>query len=327
MSDIVWTGKPLVVSNSEIQTWKRCHRKWYLAYYREMGLKRAVGATGARELGTRIHVALESYYADGLNPIHTVDDLYKEDLSVMENNEAFTTEDINKLKKERDLAHAMLEGYLMWIAEEGVDEGLTLIAAETVLEVASGIKGVRLRGKLDQRVHRASDGSHLFLDHKTVGDLSTPQQVLPMDEQMKFYHLLEYLDSLEKTDKEQPVPTMGGLYNMLRKVKRTATAKPPFYGRLEVTHNKEELRTMWTRVHSVIAEIIVARKALKDGADHHHIAYPRPSRECTWDCDFFALCPMMDDGSRWEAMLDEYYVHVDPHERYLAEDSGKEVTK
>ncbi len=303
MSEVVWTGKPLVISNSEIQTWKRCHRKWYLAYYREMGIRKQVGSVGARELGSRIHVALEAFYADGLNPIHVIDDVYKEDLDLMQKDEAYTTEQIVKLQKEQDLAHAMLEGYLMWIAETGVDDGLTLIAVETILEVNSAYRGVKLRGKLDQRVRRESDGSHLFLDHKTVADLSTPQMTLPMDEQMKFYHLLEYLDAMDKTGKEQPIRTSGGLYNMLKKVKRTARATPPFYDRIEVHHNKEELRNMWTRVHAVIKEIVEARKALDDGGDHHYVTYPRPSRDCTWDCDFFAMCPMMDDGSRWEAML------------------------
>ena len=207
MAETVWTGKPLVISNSEIQTWKRCHRKWYLVYYREMGLKRVAGSVGARELGSRVHVALEAFYADGLNPIHVIDDVYKEDLDLMQKDESYSTEQIIALQKEQDLAHAMLEGYLMWIAESGVDDGLKLIAVETILEVNSAIRGVKLRGKLDQRVSREVDGAHLFLDHKTTADLSTPQLTLPMDEQMKFYHLLEYLDARDKTGKEQPIRT------------------------------------------------------------------------------------------------------------------------
>lgn len=313
----------LTISNSEIQTWKTCHRKWWLTYYRELGLKREVGAVGARELGTRIHIALDSMYGHGLEPLTVLNDLYEEDAKELEDG----SEKLIALRKEQDLGKAMLEGYVQWVQETGVDEGIELVATETAIEVPSGVDGVLLRGKLDQRVVRNVDGARLFLDHKTVANLTDPPRFLPLDEQMKFYHLLERLDSIYKTSNEPAWRTDGGLYNMLRKVKRTATAKPPFYDRVEVRHNDQTLRTMWARVHSVIKEILDARNALDAGGDHHYITYPRPSRDCSWSCDFFAVCPMFDDGSNIEGLLEEYYAHVDPYERYQAQDEGRAVTQ
>lgn len=323
---VEWLGDPLTISNSEIQSWKSCRRKWYLSYYRELGLKRdGQSAVGARELGTRVHTALHGMYAAQENPLTIIDEIYKNDISAL-NDEGRELE-VPDLMKEHDLARAMLEGYVQWLVEEGIDDGIEVVAAETVIEVPSAVKGVLLRGKLDQRVVRKSDGAKLFLDHKTVAEFSTPAKVLPMDEQMKYYHLLERLDALYKTGSEPGWRTDGGLYNMLRKVKRTSTAKPPFYMRLEIHHNDTELRNMWIRVHKVIEEIVQARHELGKGGDHQYVCPPRPSRDCTWSCDFFPVCPLMDDGSNWEGLLNEYYAHVDPHERYKAQDEGKEVTE
>lgn len=321
-----WNGEPLLVSNSEIQTYKDCRRKWWLTYYRELGIKRTEDKpVGARQLGTRIHIALCELYENGRNPLDVINEVYAED-------EKLFADDPNKItdmRKEQDLAKAMLEGYVEWIAEEAADDGIELVAAETVIEVPSGVKGVMLRGKLDQRVVRKIDGAKLFLDHKTVGDLTTPVRLLPLDEQMKFYHLLEKLDGMYNAgvSEKQQWRTDGGLYNMLRKVKRTATAKPPFYGRAEVRHNDETLRNTWIRVHKILEELVLTRQALDSGADHQYMCPPRPSKDCTWKCDFFAVCPMFDDGSNIDGLLNEYYAHIDPHERYNAQDEGREVTE
>jgi hypothetical protein len=310
-------GRPtlqLSVSNSEIQTWKRCRRKWYLGHYLEVGPRRDSADTGARALGTKVHIALQRMYEEGANPVDVINELYQEDVNNWPNA-------IDALQREADLARAMVEGYVQWIEETGADVYLQLVASETKLEVEfPEIPGVKLRGRLDQRVIRSLDGVRLFRDFKTVGDLTTPPKLLPIDEQMKFYHLLEFLDALMKTGEGPPERTGGGLYTMLRKVKRTATAKPPFYETVEVRHNLETLRSMWLRVVAVIREIIAAREALDAGGDHRYFAYPTPDSDCSWKCDHLGICPMMDDGSNWEGMIAEHYEHVDPYARYGDED-------
>lgn len=273
--------------------------------------------TGPRSIGTRIHLALEGLYTREENPVEILKDIYDHDVQELRA-AGRSEEDIALVVKEYDLSHAMITGYLDWVQEEGIDDGLELVAAEDVIEVDSNIDGVTLRGKLDQRWVRKSDGARLFRDFKTVGDLTTPVKILPMDEQMKMYQLLEYLQSIQSTGGEPQWRTDGGLYTMLRKVKRTATAKPPFYGQIEVHHNVEEIRNMWLRVAKVLEEIVDARTALDSGADHHYVVPPRPSRDCTWKCDFFPVCNMADDGSDLEGVIDAYYEHLDPHERYQA---------
>ena len=337
MSDLKWEGdKPLTISNSEIQTWKSCKRKWWLTYYRELGFKRENEApVGARQLGSRVHLALELMYRSDENPIEVLNDIYAEDAQLLADSNRDDL--LEPLKKEQDLARAMIEGYIDWVREEAVDEGMTFVEAEAVVEVNSAIPGVKLRGKLDQRWERKSDGARLFRDFKTVAEFNTPKQILPMDEQMKFYHLLEFLSSLQETGKEPKWRTDGALYTMLRKVKRTATAKPPFYEQVEVHHNMTELRNMYARVNATVEEMVKARQRMdslqdvpvdKDQPEHHQTLFPpRPSRDCTWSCDFVTVCHMFDDGSNAEGLLKEYYTHIDPHERYKAQDQGRKVTE
>ena len=316
----MWTGETLRISNSEIQTWKDCHRKWWFAYYRELGIKRSEGETsGPRSLGTRVHAALEYMYTEGGNALEFLKTIYDDAIAEFIEQGRFS-DDVDAVRKEYDLAHAMVSGFLEWVQENGIDEGIELVAAEDVIEIPSHIPGINLRGKLDQRVVRKVDGARLFRDFKTVQSLTVPAKTLPLDEQMKFYLLLEYLLSIQETGSEPQWRTDGGLYTMLRKVKRTATAKPPFYDQVEVQHNITTIRNMWTRVAKVVEEIYDARMALDAGSDHQYIAYPRPSRDCTWKCDFFAICPMADDGSDLEGMIGTYYDHVDPHERYNREE-------
>ena len=313
-----WVGNPLYVSNSEIQTWKQCKRKWYLAYVRRLGLKAEHDEiTGPRSLGTRIHMVLDHYFTeDGVDPVAFLRELYEDTIRQLTELERATEDVVAALWKEYDLGHAMLTGFLEWLAENGIDSGIEVVDTEAAVVAKTHIPGVFLRGKLDQRIVRASDGARLFRDWKTVGDLTTPTKTLHMDEQMKFYHLLEYLDAVAKIGGEAPWRTDGALYMMLRRVKRTANAKPPFYGQLEVHHNKATVQDMWIRTTKVIEEMFDAHYALQNGADHHYVTYPSPNRDCTWKCDFFPVCPMFDDGSNAEGMLELYYAEGDPNARY-----------
>jgi hypothetical protein len=53
------------LSNSEIQTFKDCRRRWWLTYYRSLK-PRNQDFTGALALGSRIHAALDDHYAKGV---------------------------------------------------------------------------------------------------------------------------------------------------------------------------------------------------------------------------------------------------------------------
>lgn len=309
------------LSNSELQTFKRCHRKWWLAYYRELRLKRA-DVTGPRAIGTRLHLVLSAYYDE---PPQNAWDVFNE---LAEIDRAKVSDDPDKLanlEKELDLCKIMLEGYFQWLEDLGADDGIEIVGNEEVIEAEfATIRNIViiLVGKLDLRIKRIADQLRLFMDHKSVQSLEMP--VLHLDEQLLHYQLLEYLDYLLKGAGETSV---GGLYNMLRKVKRTANAKPPFYARREVRHNVEELRSYWLRVYGEATAIMELREKLDAGEDPRQVAYPTPRRDCSWDCDFLQVCPMFDDGSASEEMLGEFFEKHDPHDHYYVETPLDEKTE
>src|ERR1035437_5530121 len=192
---------------------------------------------------------------------------------------------LHEIQQEADLCRAMLEGYFEWLQETGSDEGFTILGDEQIVEAPLGdINGiiVMLRGKLDVRLIRQVDGARLFMDHKSVGNFTEPVRTLNMDEQMLMYHLLEYLSALALGAQDTTQYTMGGLYNMLRKVKRTSQAKPPFFDRVEVHHNINELRSFYLRVHGMVSKIMQATAKLNTGTDPNWVTYPTPNRKCTW---------------------------------------------
>lgn len=302
----------LQVSNSEMRAYLWCQRNWMLAYHFGYTLRpdeeRPVGDA---KLGTKIHLALELYYGYQRDPLTVIKFLYDRDRA------RYPMEwDVDRLNKEQDLALAMLEGYHDWVEETGADEGLTVISVEDDLTVPSLHPEVLFRAKLDQRIMREHDGARLFIDHKTTGSFENTTKLLQMDPQMRFYALLDAIDA-KRSGQQQRVD--GGVWNMLRRSKRTARAKPPFYRRDEIRFNRQELVSTWYRANSVVSRIVQTKQELTAGTDHRYAAPPNPGHDCLWRCQFVKICPMFDDGSNVQAALDDQYVKHDPYDYYESE--------
>lgn len=290
------------VTNSEIETWRTCKRRWWYKYYHLRALPpRADTATGPLVLGTVVHNALECYYRDGDDPVKVAIDYYAEQAS------AWPEARID-ISRECALAQAMLSGYIEWIEETGVDAGLRLTGVETVVETELR-PDITLRGKLDQVVQR-EDGAHMFLDFKTAPS-TTPPPHLQILSQFRVYALLRAATMDEWTD--------GAYYQILKKVKGTVAAKPPFFARYEVRWSAAEMRAAWAHVLSTVDEIKHARDVLDAGADHQYVVPPHATRDCGWRCEFLSVCKLTDDGSRWQDALNDRYVLIDPDERYSSD--------
>lgn len=306
------------VANGEMTTFADCPRRWYLQNYRRVGPP-GEKVTGPAMMGTRFHEALEAWYQpEPGDPWEVFNERTKERQQQLETEEA-SEETFKEFNSETDMVRAMIEGYFAWVQETSADVGLTIIGSEQVVLANPGIPGlehVRLIAKLDVRAEDERDGARRFLDHKTVGSFKDALKGLVGNEQMLTYHLIEYLKLVEDgLDRE--LRTAGALYNMARKVKRTAQAKPPFYMREPVTHNLEQLQAHWQRIKGRLSRITEARAMLDAGHDHHEVCPPRWSDSCSWKCEFFALCPMMDHTPAGaEAMIAETLVSVNPLKRY-----------
>lgn len=308
MSDVVR------LSNSEIQTFKDCRRRWWLTYYRRLK-PRQQEFTGALALGSRIHAALDEYYANDVPLLKAHSDLVERDRGLLEADFRDTFE----LDNEAELGRIMLEGYLQWVEENGIDSELEIVSTEETI-IAPLFNGeVELQGKLDMRVRRKADGVRMFRDFKTVGgSLSDFANLAPMNEQILTYMLLESTKADENNRSD------GGIFTMLKKVKRTASARPPFYDQIEVRHNIFTLRSFWNRIHGTITDLMRVRKALDENEDPSFHAYPSPSRDCKWKCQFYTVCTLIDDGSASEEALSEMFEQSDPYAYYGSDKKGSE---
>lgn len=298
----------LTLSNSTIRTFKRCRRHWYLGY--KLGY--AVDPTRLKpvtsaNLGTRVHLALEAHYGYDLDALEALKVAY---YLAGRQYPLYATE----LDKEHSYARAMVSGYLNWAADEGIDAEHEVLATEEVvrreLPLLDG-DTVTLMAKLDQKVRRAGDGAIRFRDFKTVGTLAKAH-LLVLDEQMRFYSLLETLDADETGGRAD-----GGLYSMILRSKRTPKANGPFFRQVEVSYNAHDHASMLARTRTVATEIRDVAAALTDDPSRHQeLAYPSPGDHCGWACPFTLICPLMDDGSRWEDALRANFVQADPYGYY-----------
>lgn len=294
------------ISNSEIQTFKDCRRRWWFTYYRRLQPKEKK-FTGALALGSRVHEALDQYYSTDTPLLTAHNNLVEAEKA----NLLADFRDVSELEKEAELGHIMLEGYLQWVEENGIDAELEMISTEETISMPMFNGEVELQGKLDMRVRRRGDGVRMFRDFKTVGgSLSDFANLAPMNEQILTYMLLEQHQNKEGERSE------GGIFTLLKKVRRSAAARPPFYDQIEVRHNVFTLRSFWDRIHGTVGDMMRVRTALDEGESPAFYAYPRASRDCKWKCQFFTVCTLMDDGSGAEQAITEMYEIADPYAYY-----------
>lgn len=305
--------KQIIVSNSSIQTFKQCRRKFWLEQYRSLRPKREE-STGALALGSRVHKALELYYADIADGLTSEDadlvgiwkDLCELDRTIL----LAEFEDTEQFDKEAELGRVMLEGYLEWVEDEGIDSLLNIISQEERLEADFMDGRVKVVGKIDQRVRRTLDGTRMIRDFKTTINFADIHKTIAQNEQFILYMVLEML---KKDEKDR---VSGAIVTALKKNKRGQTSKPPYYEQIEVEHNIFELRNFYLRLQGELREIVNFWDRLDAGEDHQVVAYPSPSRDCSWKCPFVNVCQMFDDGSDVERALADQFEKRDPFEYY-----------
>jgi hypothetical protein len=298
-------GEARRLSNSEMQSFKACRRQWDLRWRRQLTRDREA-STGPLALGTKVHLALASMYSptDPGDPVAVLRQAYDAEL------EAYPSEE-EGLLKDRALALCMVEGYVQWVEETGADDWFEVLGEEVPFEVEL-VPGVHLVGRLDLVVRRRSDGALACLDHKTTASLSVPLKTIHLNEQGRLYAMLLRLAYPGS-------PVAGAVWSWLLKSKRTARSAPPYYAREELWYTDRELRSFHTRLAGQAREILRVQAELDSGADPLYVAYPSPSDTCSWKCDYLAVCPLFDDGSHVDGVLEASYVKHDPYDRYFEE--------
>lgn len=296
----------LLLTSSEMSQWLKCQRGWWLTYYLE--LRRRNEYSSLPGIGNLVHDGLQAYYEGKLE--RPSDHVAARSTLMLEKHPELESQ----LSKDAELSTIMLDGYLDYVAEEGVDADLEFVAAEKTIDVPVG--PYRLRGKIDARFRRKYDNALVILEHKTVGSLSDHPVWAQSNPQFLSYDMLTMMTKLDGVRSE------GVIINMLRRVKRTAKAKPPFYGRHWVPHQVEELRSHYKHVIGIGRQIENARAQLDEGEDFHIVCPPNFNRNHSWSCPCFGLDTLPDDDGDLEGYLEDFYEKHDPNSRYTEESAG-----
>lgn len=300
-------GDILEVSNSENQAFMDCRRRWWLSYYRALKPKYEA-PIGPLSIGSRAHRALE----EGYSTPGRADAMYKVLAESIEADYALAREldCVEQFEKDCELVLIMLQGFVDWAAEEGMDAGWEVVSSERIVKappvVIRGLPVV-LKGKLDQIIRRDMDGMLFMRDWKTTATLKLVM--------MQFKPQLKtYLTLLKLTEPEAVVS--GGQFVFLKKVKRTVKAIPPFYHVEEILPSRIEMASFWLELIGTMERMVDATLRLDAGEDHHGVVPPRPTRDCSWRCPFYSCCDMFDDGSDVERYLNDFYEVTDPYAYY-----------
>jgi hypothetical protein len=160
------------------------------------------------------------------------------------------------------------------------------------------------------------------LTHNTAASFNVWNDIAHMSPQLKTYMLLDRL-----TSQRDGIPGRidGGIFRLLRKVKRGPRATPPFYEDMYISHNDFTLRAFWTQLAGILQDVYDVRTAIDSGADPMRVAYPNPTRDCKWECPFFQICPLFDDGSDVESALADQFVVADPYDYYNDTSDGEKT--
>ncbi len=281
---------------SQLAKFKRCRRSWQLEDVDGMELDRdPTQSKGSRSLGTLVHVGVE-HLNNGLDWRAGLD----AEKAKVEEAGGWSDDWYENF----NMARIMLEGYEEWVATTGADANEQVLLVEPQLEANMGIihgDEVILTGQPDAVKRDTLTGLVIVEDTKTV---TTLDQVMIHGAQGLTYAMLLKLQHGIDVDVFRT--------NQLKKVKRSARAKPPFYGRPEMFVNKTRLRHHWSHVMGQLDEMVALVQSYEEGGYSDRTAYdrkfyPNPTKDCSWDCDFLPVCSLMDDGSHFEHALEIHY--------------------
>jgi antitoxin component of RelBE/YafQ-DinJ toxin-antitoxin module len=257
----------------------------------------------ALQIGVAVDLALRNFYHGDVDPLWTLQDWYAgvEDALLEDTG-------LEVGKEWADVfatSERMLVGYMEWLDETGADAGEISVGVE--LELAALIPGtdVNLHVHIDRLIYDTTWDEWIIDDTKTV-DTMTKTEMFEIDDQLLTYAWVV---------KEALGISVSRLrHTMLRRVKRTGTAKPPFYGREEINVNPARLEVHKTHLQALAWEVSETARELDlyggnpDNACGHRVAFPSPSRDCSWWCPAYPICVAHDDGSDIQGLRDTLYI-------------------
>lgn len=284
----------LVFRQSDLKTWKRCGRKTWLSVFRNLERSGTRGPNKA-DVGTACHAGLAAYYTEQ-DPFGAIDaqwTKWQEELEVVATDEWMDVLNLSKI---------MVEGYVDWVESTGQDAGITFDRVEERIEKFVGTfygYDVFISGAID--LTGTDDlGIRRLYDTKTV-DRFEDDPVFQINDQLQTY------DWLADHKFELAV------HNRLRRVKRTARSKPPYYERIEIHFTAVQRANFELQLKGTVDAMVRAIVDMENGKTHFEVVPPNPTRDCSWDCPFVSICPMFNLGDDVEGLIQFAYKEKKPY--------------
>ncbi len=286
---------------SEISAWQRCRRKHHFRYERGL-VPVAVGprrpASSHRDAGSAAHKGIEVLNEGGtLEQAEAAIDEFIDELRSIRNDAPL--EDIVLDKEWWEvwrLANSMIRNYVVWI-EEGNEVGVKVIATEQSFDVVIPGTDYEVFGQIDALVEDPIAGGLVVRDYKSVQNFS--QTPMDVDFQLRTYAWATW--------RSLGIVPVQAEHLMMKRVLGTGRAKPPFFERFPIHITEQILQTHEKHLIGRCAEIYAHR----DLPAHSPLMWPNPTKDCSWDCDYRDVCPMVDDGSDYEDVLQSSFGSID----------------
>lgn len=294
----------LVITHSDIASYMQCRRKW--AWDFVFDYRKPEVSFGALACGSRVHKAIEHYYAHGGDPMVEHERLFRHDHDILEADPDSPPWGLDQMYKDAIMGRNAVAAHQEWLATEGADSEYDVVAVEQMIEAPMLDGRVLLRGKVDVLFRRLDNGFLVINDLKTDGGMYGLVEQLERSWQHSIYLIILKLLHPEQFVQE-------AYYTILKKVMAPKRVKTGMVERIRVPGTSRMADSKMRQLEVVLTEMLAARDAVLTNFD---AAYPQPSGNCRF-CDFKLPCPVADESAGAAvAMLDSQYIRGGRHARY-----------
>lgn len=291
------------VSYSQLNTWRRCRRRWYFSYVEQL---HSPGFSPSLWLGSGVHEALANYYMSVTREPEIL--LSSFAMWAAEERERIQEEIATSillpqvlfdLDKSFNLGMGMLDYYGQHAPD--LDKDFYVLQTEQEFNLPIGIthfveqedgdiieEEITYKGRIDGVIKMKDTGKLYLLEHKTAKDFNEKKLIL--DQQATSYMwAAEQLTGLEIS---------GVYYNILRKQLNSSRVKKPLIYRLAVDRSRAAIDGFQEHVKMIVKDMQYAAQ--------EDLYYHTPSEDCTF-CSYFTPCSMIQDAADPTEYIREFY--------------------
>jgi hypothetical protein len=323
----------MIIRTSERQSLKRCPARWWWNWRK--GLTPNAVDTKLW-FGQGIHVALADWYLPGFDrgpaPAKTWLKFVRDEERYIKNRNALIDE--NAWMDARNLGGRML---LAYVDHYGKDDDWDVIATEQMFEVTIKMPDgtpIIYTGTFDGVYRDRKTGLLWLMEHKTASGLPHVGY-LELDDQAGSYFafapiVLKQLGLMREDEKlegimynflrkglpdDRPVDELGRALNQDGSISKRQPTK--LFMRHPVWRSERQRAKMIDNVISE-AELMMAYRS------NQLKITKTPTRDCQWDCSFFAMCQLHESGDDWQEYRDAMFKVRDPYSdhRLALKDAG-----